>query len=93
MAMANIYTVAYQDARHNVFGRYLGHGRNLRHPQTLFFTFSPRRRQRRRQQYEIFQEIFYETSLNIANTYLSIISVQNNQTFRLIDIHHSTFTF
>jgi hypothetical protein len=79
--------------RSNVFGRYLGHGRNLGHSQTLFFTFSPRRRQRRRQQYEVFQKIFYETSLSNTKMSLSITSDRNNRTFQFIDTRHSTFTF
>ncbi len=76
-----------------MFSRYLGHGRNLGHSQILFFIFSPRRRQRRRQQYEIFQEIFYETSLSNIKMFLFITSDRNNRTFQSIDTRHSTFTF
>jgi hypothetical protein len=77
----------------NVFGRYLAHGHYFTPPQTLFFTFSPRRRQRRRQQYEVFQKIFYETSLSIAKIYLPITSVQDNQKFQPIGSQHPTSTF
>ncbi len=78
---------------HNVFYHYLNHDHYLISFQTLIFTFSPRRRRRRRQQYEIIQKMLYETSLNIANIYLLIISIQNSQMFQFIDNHHSTFTF
>jgi hypothetical protein len=77
----------------NVFYHYFANYHYFAHPQTLFFTFLSRRRQRRRQQYEIFQKIFYETSLTIAKIYLLIISIQNKQTFQLIDSQHSIFTF
>jgi hypothetical protein len=77
----------------NVFDHYLVHYHYLASPQTLFFTFSPRRRQRRRQQYEIFQKTFYETSLNNTKMILSIASVRNNRMFQFIDTRHSTFTF
>ncbi len=60
---------------------------------TLFFTFSPRRGQRRRQQYDVFQKMFYETSFSIANIYSFITSFRNNRVFQLIDSQHSTFTF
>jgi hypothetical protein len=73
--------------RCNVFYRYFSPSK------ILFFTFSPRRRQRRRQQYEIFQKIFYETSLNNTKMSLFITSVRNNRMFQLIDTRHSTFTF
>jgi hypothetical protein len=79
--------------RHNVFYRYFINHRYFFSLKILIFIFSSRRRQRRRQQYEIFQKILYETSFNIVNIYLSIISIQNNQTFQFIDNHHSTFTF
>jgi hypothetical protein len=68
-----------------VFYHYFANYHYFAHPQTLFFTFSPRRRQRRRQQYEDFQKIFYETSLSNAKMTLSITSVRNNWMFRLID--------
>ncbi len=76
-----------------MFYRYFTNDHYFFNSQILFFIFSSRCRQRRRQQYEIFQKIFYETSLNIVNIYFFIISIQNNQTFQFIDNHHSTFTF
>jgi hypothetical protein len=83
----------YSVANVNVFYHYFANYHYFAHPQTLFFTFSPRRRQRRRQQYEVFQKIFYETSLIIAKIYHFIISIQNKQTFQFIDSQHSIFTF
>ncbi len=77
----------------NVFYHYFVNYHYFVHSQTLFFIFSPRRRQRQRQQYEVFQKIFFETSLTIAKIYHLIISVQNKQTFQLIGSQHSTFTF
>jgi hypothetical protein len=76
-----------------VFYHYFANYHYFAHPQTLFFIFSPRRRQRRRQQYENFQKIFYETSLIIVKIYHLIISIQNKQTFQFIDSQHSIFTF
>jgi hypothetical protein len=84
---------AFKNLTSNVFDRYLAHYHYFTPPKILFFTFSPHRRQRRRQQYEVFQKIFYETSFSIAKIYLSIISIQDNQKFQLIDSQHSTFTF
>jgi hypothetical protein len=78
---------------HNVFDHYLAHHHYLVSFQTLFFIFSPRRHQRRRQQYEIFQKIICDTSFNIAKIYLFTISIQNNQKIQLIDTQHSIFTF
>ena len=78
---------------YNVFDRYLRHDRYLISFQILFFTFLSRRRQRRRQQYEIFQKTFYETSFSNTKMFLSITSVWNNRMFQLIDTRHSTFTF
>jgi hypothetical protein len=77
----------------NVFYHYFANYHYFAHPQILFFTFSSRRRQRRRQQYEVFQKIFYETSLSNAKMILSITSVRNNRMFQFIDTSHSTFTF
>jgi hypothetical protein len=78
-----------------VFYHYFANYHYFAHPQTLLFTFSPRRRQRRRQQYEVFQKIFYETSLSNAKMTLSITSVRNNRMFQPIDtvllILHSLF--
>ncbi len=76
-----------------MFGHYFTNGHYFSPPKTLFFTFSPRRRQRRRQQYEVFQKILCDTSLSIAKIYLSITSIQNNQKIQPIDSQHSTFTF
>ncbi len=76
-----------------MFNRYFINESDFSSLKVLFFTFSSRRRQRRRQQYEGFQQIFSETSLSIANIYHFIISIQSNQTFQRIDSHHSTFTF
>jgi hypothetical protein len=58
------------------------------HTQTLFFTFSPRRRQRRRQQYEVFQKIFSETSLSNTKMFLFITSIRHNRMIQLIDTRH-----
>jgi hypothetical protein len=77
----------------NVFDHYLTHYHYLISSQILFFIFSSRRHQQRRQQYENFQKILCDTSLNIAKIYLFIIFVQNNQKIQLIDNQHSTFTF
>ncbi len=77
----------------NVFYHYFANYHYFAHLQILFFNFSSRRRHRRRQQYEVFQKIFYEISLTIAKIYHFIISIQNKQTFQLIDSQHSIFTF
>jgi hypothetical protein len=77
----------------NVFYHYFVNYHYFAHSQTLFFTFSPRRRQRRRQQYEIFQKIFYETSLSNAKMIFFITSIRNNRMFQFIDTSHFTFTF
>jgi hypothetical protein len=84
------YTLMMND---DVFDHYLAHYHYLTSSQILFFIFSPRRHQRRRQQYEVFQKIFYETSLNNTKMILSITSVRNNRMFQFIDTRHSTFTF
>ncbi len=78
---------------YNVFDHYLIHYHYLILSQILFFIFSSRRHQRRRQQYENFQKILCDTSLNIVKIYLFIISIQNNQKIQFIDSQHSTFTF
>jgi hypothetical protein len=77
----------------NVFDHYFTNGHYFSPPKTLFFTFSPRRRQRRRQQYEVFQKIFYETSLSNTKMTLPTTSVRNNRMFQPIGTRHSTFTF
>ncbi len=79
--------------RSNVFDHYLVHYHYLTSFQILFFIFSSRRHQRRRQQYEIFQKILCDTSLNIVKIYFFIISIKNNQKIQFIDNQHSAFTF
>jgi hypothetical protein len=85
----------------NVFYRYFDQYGYFDHPQTLIFIFSPRRRHRRRHQYEVIQKNFYETSLSIAKIYPLVTSVQNNQSCRIFPIlpfsthfypHSTTFT-
>ncbi len=77
----------------NVIYHYLNNDHYFVQFQTLFFTFSPRRRQRQRQQYEVFQKILCDTSLNNTKMILSITSIRNNRMFQFIDSSHSTFTF
>ncbi len=76
-----------------MFDHYLFHYHYLVLSQILFFIFSPRRHQRRRQQYEIIRKKFYETSLSNTKIILFITSVRNNRMFQFIDTRHFTFTF
>jgi hypothetical protein len=77
----------------NVIYHYLSNDHYFVQFQILFFIFSSRRRQRQRQQYEIFQKILCDTSLSNTKMILSITSVRNNRMFHFIDNFHSTFTF
>ncbi len=71
------------DGHTNVIDGYFDHYGYFDHPKTLNFTISPRRRYRRRRQYEIIQKICNETSLSIAKIYSLIISIQNKQSSRI----------
>jgi hypothetical protein len=74
-------------SRANVIDGYFDHYGYFDHSETLNFTISPRRRQRRRRQYEVIQKMLNETSLDITKIYSLIISVQNKQSsgiFRIL---------
>jgi hypothetical protein len=81
-----MYSTLNQSSSNNVFYRYLIHDHYLISSQILLFTFSFRRRQRRRQQYEIIQKMLYETSFIIVKINFFIISIQNNQIENEIEI-------
>jgi hypothetical protein len=77
----------------NVFYHYLSHYHYLIHLKILFFTFSPRRRQRRRQQYEIIQKISIIRRLVILKCFFLSRQFQIIEYFNLsiLVILHSLF--